>query len=128
MEAGDTWVGTSAQYLATDFVEELQVKSSGYSAEYGGSTGGVLNALTKSGGNAWHGEALLYWAGDKLDAGPRASLRPDPSDETVAQYVTYPEDRYDRLEPGFTLSGPIVRDRLWFFAGYIPSFRPSTGR
>ena len=124
VEAGDTWFGTSAELLVTDFVEELQVKSSGYSAEYGGSTGGVLNALTKSGGNAWHGEALVYWAGDKLDGGPRATLRLDPTDETVAQYVTYSEDQYDRLEPGFTLSGPIVRDRLWFFAGYIPSFRP----
>ncbi len=124
VETGDTWVGTSAENLVTDFVEELQVKSSGYSAEYGGSTGGVLNAITKSGSNGWHGEALLYWSGDALDAGPRPTLRLKPTDESVAEYVTYPEDRYHQLEAGFTLSGPIVRDRVWFFAGYIPSFRP----
>ena len=124
VETTDTWIGVPGLYVVTDFVEEMQVKSSGYSAEYGGSTGGVLNAITKTGTNTWHGDALLYWSGDALDAGPRASLRLDPTDATVAEYVTYPEDQYRRLEPGFTLSGPIVRDRLWLFAGYIPSFRP----
>ncbi len=124
VETGDTWSGLSGLGLVTDFVEELQVKSSGYSAEYQGSTGGVLNAITKSGTNEWHGDLILYWSGDVLDAEPRASLRLDPNDETVAEYVTYGEDRYHRLEPGFTLGGPIVRDRLWLFAGYVPSFRP----
>jgi hypothetical protein len=124
VETTNTLVGTPGQYLVTDFVEELQVKSSGYSAEYGGSTGGVLNAITRSGGNGWHGDALLYWSGDALDAGPRPTLQLAPSDTSRAEYVTFPEDDYDQLEPGFTLGGPIVRDRLWFFAGYVPSFRP----
>ena len=124
VETTDTWVGTPGLYVVTDFVEELQVKSSGYSAEYGGSTGGVLNAITKTGTNAWHGDALLYWSGDDLNASPRQSLRLDPTNANVAQYVTYPEDQFHALEPGFTLSGPLVRDRLWLFAGYVPSFRP----
>jgi hypothetical protein len=117
--------GSSAQGLVTDFVEELQVKSSGYSAEYGGSTGGVLNAITRSGSNEWHGDALVYWSSDELDASPRPSLRLNPSDPSRAEYVTYPEDAYHKLEPGFTLGGPILRDRLWLFAGYIPAFRPT---
>ena len=120
VETTDTWIGMSGQYLVTDFVEELQVKSSGYSAEYGGSTGGVLNAITRTGTNAWHGDALLYWSGDALDAGPRPTLQLDPTDASRAEYVTYPEDEYDQLEPGFTLGGPLVRDKLWFFAGYVP--------
>jgi hypothetical protein len=124
VETTDTWVGTPGLYVVTDFVEELQVKSSGYSAEYGGSTGGVLNAITKTGTNAWHGDALLYWSADDLDASPRESLRLDPTNANVAQYVTYPEDQYRSLEPGFTVSGPLVRDQLWLFAGYVPSFRP----
>ena len=124
VETTNTWVGTPGQFLVTDLVEELQVKSSGYSAEYGGSTGGVLNVITKSGGNAWHGEALLYWSGDALDAAPRPALRLAPDDPARAEYVTYPEDDYDQIEPGFTLGGPIVRDRLWIFGGYVPSFRP----
>jgi hypothetical protein len=124
VETTDTWVGIPGQYLATDFVEELQVKSSGYSAEYGGSTGGVLNAITKTGSNGWHGDALLYWSSDALDASPRPTLRLNPSDSSRAEYVTYAEDAYHQLEPGFTLGGPIVRDKLWFFAGYVPSLRP----
>jgi hypothetical protein len=124
-ETVDLMTGTPSEGLVTDFVEELQLKSSGYSAEYGGSTGGVLNAITRSGTNDWHGDALVYWSSDALDAGPRPSLRLSPSDPSRAEYVTYPEDAYHQLEPGFTLSGPILRDRLWFFAGYIPSFRPT---
>ena len=127
METTDTWLGTPGQYLATDFVEEVQVKSSGYSAEYGGSTGGVLNVVTNSGSNDWHGQALLLFSGDALDAGPRPTLRLVPSDITRAEYVTYPEDDYTQVEPGFTLGGPVVRDRAWFFAGYVPSLR-STDR
>jgi hypothetical protein len=123
-ETTNTWSGISGQYLVTDFIEELQVKSSGYSAEHGGSTGGVLNAVTKTGTNERHGELLAYWESAALDASSRPTLQLDTTDESRAEYVTYPEDAYDRLEPGFTLSGPIVRDRLWLFAGYLPSFRP----
>ena len=124
VESADSWKGSPGLVVATDFVDEVQVKSSGYSAEHGGSTGGVINAITKTGTNAWHGDALLYWSGDALDAGPRASLRLDPLDPTRAEHVTYPEDSYRQLEPGFTIGGPLVRDRLWLFAGYVPSFRP----
>ena len=123
METTDTWIGTPGQYLVTDFAEELQVKSSGYSAEYGGSTGGVLNVVTKSGSNDWHGQALLLFSSDALDAGPRPTLQLVPADSTRAEYVTYPEDRFTQAEPGFTLGGPIVRNRAWFFAGYVPSVR-----
>ena len=47
-----------------------------------------------------------------------------PTDNERAEDVTYPEDRYSQLEAGFTLGGPILRDRAWFFGGYIPAFRP----
>ena len=124
VETTDTVVGTPGQFLVTDFVHELQIKSSGYSAEYGGSTGGVLNVITKSGSNAWHGEALVYLSGDALDAGLRPALQLAPTDPSRAEYVAFPEDDYTQVEPGLTLGGPLVRDRLWVFGGYIPSFRP----
>lgn len=123
VETTDTWVGTPGEPLVTDFVEELQVKSSGYTAEYGGSTGGVLNAITKSGTNSWQGEAVVYWSGDALEAAPRPTLQLVPTDVGRAEYVIYPEDRYRHVEPGFTLGGPLVRSRAWFFGGYIPVFR-----
>jgi carboxypeptidase family protein len=122
-ESTDLGNGLSGERLVTDFVEELQVKSSGYSAEYGGSTGAVLNVVTKSGTNTWHGDGLLYWSGDALDAHSRPTLQLNATNPDVAEYVTYPEDPYHRLEPGFTLGGPLARDRVWMFAGYVPSFQ-----
>ena len=123
VEATDTWIGTPGHPFVTDFVEELQVKSSGYTAEYGGSTGGVLNVITKSGTSLWRGEAVIYWSGDALDAAPRPTLQLVPTDIGRAEYVVYPEDRYRQVEPGFELGGPLVRGRAWFFGGYIPAFR-----
>jgi outer membrane receptor protein involved in Fe transport len=123
-EATNIQRGYQGKTIVTDFVDEVQVKSSGYAAEYGGSTGGVINVLSKSGTNQWRGDALLYYQSEALDSDPRSSLRLSPTNDRVAEYVTYPKDEYDRWEPGFTLSGPLVRDKVWFFAGYVPQFRP----
>ena len=127
-ETTDLVFGASAFFseraMVTDFMEEIQVKSSGYTAEFGGATGGVVNALSRSGTNAWHGDALLYGEADWLDAERRPTVQLNPTDNTVVESVTYPKDDYYSVEPGFTLGGPIVRDKLWFFAGYIPRFEP----
>src|SRR5439155_470250 len=57
--------------LLTDFLQEVQVKSSGYAAEYGGSTGGVISAITKSGGNTFHGSAGSYYRNNSLQGDNR---------------------------------------------------------
>jgi hypothetical protein len=125
--------GVSGKNVIADFVDEIQVKSSGYTAEYGGATGGVINVLTKSGTNNWHGNALINWQGDKLGGGasPAAgqatistgvpSLRISLTDATKSEYVTYPKDGENRYEPGFALGGPIVTNRAWFFGAYQPA-------
>jgi hypothetical protein len=127
--------GTSGKNLIAEFIGEIQVKSSGYTAEFGGATGGVINVLTKSGTNDFHGSALFNWEGDQLSGGavPAAgttdvtiatgirSLRLNPSDATVAEYISYPEDKINRIEPGFSLGGPIVANRAWFYGAYLPA-------
>ena len=123
-EATNIQSGAQGKQMVTDFVEEVQVKSSGYTAEYGGSTGGVINVLSKSGSNQWRGDALRVLLGRPLDSDPRPTLRLVPTNDRASEYVTYPKDAYDRSEPGFNLGGPIVKDKVWFFAGYIPQFRP----
>ena len=123
-EATNLQNGTAAKTLVTDFVEEVQVKSSGYTAEYGGATGGVVNVLTKSGTNQWRGDVMMYYQSEALDSDPRATLRLKPTNDRESEYVTYKKDEYNRFEPGFSLSGPLVRDKVWFFAGYLPQFRP----
>jgi Carboxypeptidase regulatory-like domain/TonB-dependent Receptor Plug Domain len=120
VETTDLRSGNSGQTLIADFVEEVQVKSSGYTAEYGGSTGGVINAITKSGANRFAGDALFNWQSSDL-AGNAPSLRIKLSDSTQSEYITYPKDDSNRVEPGFTLGGPIVLNKAWFFGAYQPA-------
>ncbi len=113
--------GTSGKALITDFVDEVEVKSSGYTAEYGGATGGIINAVTKSGTNAWRGEVGGYFSSNSLSGDSRPVLRISPSNATAAEYITYPKDDSTRLEPGFQIGGPLKSEKLWFFAGYQPA-------
>ena len=96
VETTDLVNGLSGKRLLPEFVDEIQLKTSGYTAEYGGSTGGVINVVTRSGTNEWHGDARLSFQGDALEGGPRRTLRKVPADSSRAEYVTYPEDSYTR--------------------------------
>jgi hypothetical protein len=120
VETTDLRNGTSGQQLIADFVEEVQIKSSGYTAEYGGSTGGVINAITKSGTNTFSGNALFNWQGSSL-AGNSPTLRIGLADDTKSEYITYPKDESNRFEPGFALGGPIAMNKAWFFGAYQPA-------
>ncbi|MFB3829689.1 MAG: carboxypeptidase regulatory-like domain-containing protein [Bryobacteraceae bacterium] len=103
-----------------EFVQELQIKSSGFMAEYGGAMGGVINVVTKSGSNDFHGDAGLYLRTDSMQARPRPSLQIDPQDDTKAMYQQNFTDNYRYLSPGGTLGGRIIKDKAWFFAGFYP--------
>jgi hypothetical protein len=118
--------GLSGKDVIADFIEEVQVKSSGYTAEYGGATGGVINAITKSGTNDLHGSALMSFQGDSLEGSNNPTLRLRLTNAREAEYITYPEDSYTRLEPGFSLGGPLFRNRAWFFGGYQPALIETT--
>ena len=117
--------GVSGKGVIADFVEEVQVKSSGYTAEFGGATGGVINVLTKSGTNDWRGSALFNWESSRLRGDSTPTLRSVPGSTaavTPVEYVTYPKDKTDRVEPGFALGGPIFKNRAWFFGAYQPAY------
>ena len=118
--------GKSGTDVNFDFIEEVQVKSSGYAAEYGGSMGGVISVITRSGGNEFHGQLGAYFDGSILGFDPTPSLRKNPLNEDVAEYVTYPEDDWTRIEPGFGLGGYLIKDKLWFFGSFMPKFRTTT--
>ncbi len=108
--------GVQGQNLILDFVEEVQVKSAGYAAEYGGSLGGVINAVTKTGGNEFAGSLGLYYTDSSFNGDARPTVyRSDPSG-----YRTFPKDDSTTVEPGFTIGGPILKDKLWFFLAYQP--------
>jgi len=119
-------LGTRGQSAAFEFVEEIQIKASGYQAEYGGALGGVISVITRSGGNEYHGEILGYYSGPKLTGTERNILRQKPEDVSQAEYVNYEhlmgKERNERYEVGFSLGGFILKDRLWFFGSFLPVF------
>lgn len=113
--------GLSGTNLIADFVEEVQVKSSGFSAEFGGALGGVISAVTKSGTNNFSGMALFNFQGSATEGSRRPTLRQNLTNSDLAEYITYADDEETRMEPGFGIGGPIRKDRMWFFGAYQPS-------
>jgi len=126
METTNLQTGLSGKAVIADFIDEVQVHSSGYTAEFGGAMGGVINAVTKSGTNNWHGYGLINWLGDKTEGGRPPSLRLDLKTGSTAEYVTYPEDSYNRVEPGIAIGGPLAKNKAWFFGAYQPALTKNT--
>ena len=112
--------GTQGSGVPAEFLEEMNVRSSGFAAEYGGATGGVINVLTRSGTNQLRGRGIFNFTSEALTGKARPTLRLNPADADVAEHVTYSKDAFRQLEPGLLVGGPIVKDRAWFFAGYQP--------
>jgi len=119
-------IGTLDQTAVFEFVDEVQVKASGYQAEFGGSLGGVIQVITRQGGNQFHGELIGFYSGSRLTGKERDTLRLGLYDNTIAEYVNYQDlygkDDMDRIEAGFNLGGPIFKDRLWFFTSFLPVY------
>jgi hypothetical protein len=112
--------GASRQNTVFEYLQEVQVKTSGITAEFGGALGGVVSAVTKSGGNTFRGEAHYYFDGSAISAGPVKRLVLDPTTEATAFYVQDNENSSRNQEIGGSIGGPIVRDRLFFYGAYSP--------
>ena len=92
-------------------IQEFQVSVSPYSAVYGGAAG-FVNAVTRSGSNAFHGSAFYYNRNSAFEAN-------DPLDKAAGN----PKPQDDLQQFGAGVGGPIVRDRLWFFVDYEQQLR-----
>jgi len=94
-------------------IQEYQVNTSNYSAEYGRSAGGVINAITKSGSNQFHGEAFWYFRDSDFSAiNPFAVQTVLLNGVNTVTHIN-PEDKQHQF--GGTLGGPIIKDKLFFF-------------
>ena len=78
--------GSSRQNTVFEYIQEVQVKTTGIPAEFGGALGGVISAVTKSGGNIFTGETHYYLDGSPLSAGPVKRLVLSPIDDKTVQY------------------------------------------
>jgi len=114
--------GVAAVSVIVDFIDQIQVKQSGYNAEFRAATGGVVSAITKSGTNAFHGALGTYVTGRplrRLAGDVRPALRLMPSDNTKAEYFTTPRlNETTRIEQVYDIGGPIFKNRTWFWFGY----------
>jgi outer membrane receptor protein involved in Fe transport len=118
--------GRSRQNTVFEYLQEVQVKTTGIAAEYGGALGGVISAVTKSGGNTLRGEGHYYYEGSSLSAKPVRRLVLDPITESFAQYTQDNKDPDHRNEIGGSIGGPIIKDRLFYFGSYSPRFAKRT--
>jgi hypothetical protein len=99
-------------------IKEFQVQTAAYSAEYGRAAGGVVNAVTKSGSNEYHGD-FFYFIRDK------AFLARDPIsnattflDINTGSFVQLPKPDERRQQFGGSISGPVIPEKLFFFVNY----------
>ena len=108
----DPAFGGGGANLPFEFVQEVQVKTGSYGADQGLSTGGVFNVITKSGGNEFHGDVFAYVGNKHLVANtknfPLTGLAPNG---------------YSDIDAGVDVSGPIIKNRLTFFAAFNPQWR-----
>ena len=113
MDSVDNSVNGIRSTVSQEAVQEFQIIDNGYAAEYGRASGGVVNIVTRSGGNAFHGTAFAYLRHKSIQA--------------VNPFSTVPDPAYTRVQPGFTLSGPLVKDRTFWFLSYETTRRQETG-
>jgi len=113
------------QDIPFGLIQEVQVKSSGFNAEYGGATGGVISVVTKGGSNDFHGDFGTAFEPSGLQGGNRPSLL-SFSNNQVTEYFTSPKTNWLDSYPSLNLSGPIVKNKLWFFGSYSPQISSTT--
>ena len=113
VQVNDPAYGQQGTSLLQDFVQEVDVKTGGYQAEYGRASGGIINVVTKSGGNEFHGSVFVNYS-------PYEAAR-----KQVGAFFavgTQTKQKYN-LDFGAEVGGPILKDKLWFYAGFAPQLQ-----
>ncbi|MGH9237468.1 MAG: carboxypeptidase regulatory-like domain-containing protein [Vicinamibacterales bacterium] len=108
LDGGDNnylFVASIGQEVPLDAVQEFSVVTNNFSAQYGRATGGIVNVVTKSGTNRFSGSAYEFFRNDEL-----SNNSPDNEDKEL------PKGNFRRNQPGYSLGGPLVRDKVHFFS------------
>lgn len=113
--------------VPTQLVQELQVKSSGFDAIYGGATGGVISVVTRGGSNEFHGEFGMQFEIPSWNGTPTPLLTRFTTGAVSTGNFAQTSEYFNPIKTGGTntfptanLGGRIIKDKLWFFASYTP--------
>src|SRR5260370_2711533 len=116
-----------------EFIDEVQVKTSSFEAEFGGALGGVINVVPKKGSNEWHGALLPYLSSNAFNANNTdRALQADPEKPALStsnrmaatpRFYMANKDQNTVVEPGYQAGGPLWKTKLWIFSSYIPSLQ-----
>jgi hypothetical protein len=101
LDISDEHLGTVAQNISQDSIQEFQISRSSLDLSAGLTGGGAVNVVGKTGANDMHGSAFFFWR-----------------DDTFAARVGQESAPFDREQGGFSLGGPFIRDRLFWFVSY----------
>ncbi|HEY4176533.1 MAG TPA: TonB-dependent receptor [Kofleriaceae bacterium] len=112
----DTSNGALSSNLPNEFLQETEIITGGYNAEYGRATGGIVNVVTKGGSNEFHGSVYGYYSPGGLVADAQRIVREGQSIDSESK-LNYSYD------VGGEVGGPIIKDKLWFHVGFNPSIR-----
>lgn len=107
--------GIGGSTVPFEFYEQFEVKTGGYSAEFGRSTGGVINAVTKSGSNEFKFGGNLFYIPEGLRETAPNVVRPDGE-----MSIWNSDDKYSKMDGNIYASGPIIKDKLFFYVLYNP--------
>jgi hypothetical protein len=110
LNVGDPAYGLLASPLSVEFIDQVNVITGGYLPEFGKATGGVIDAVTKTGSNEFHGSAFFTISPGGME-GPQTLVQSNGSTVTYQQHLSSLRDF------GATVGGPIIKDKLWFFVG-----------
>ncbi|HKS73973.1 MAG TPA: TonB-dependent receptor, partial [Terriglobales bacterium] len=114
VDNNDYFGGTAAQIPSIDSIQEFEVQTNTFSAEYGRNTGSVINLVTKSGTNALHGSAYEFFRNDVLDA------------RNYFNDANFAKSSLRLNQFGGTLGGPIIKNKTFYFLNY-EGFRRRAG-
>ena len=122
-DAVDNSVNGIRATVSQEAVQEFQLILSNYNAEYGRATGGVVNIVTKSGSNDFHGDVFGFFRNKAFQARNAFSGQIDP----VTGVLDPVKQAYTRTQSGFTFGGPLRKDKTFYFLSYEYTQREETG-
>lgn len=110
IEVTDPLIGANATNLPYNFIKEVQLSTGSYNVDTRGSLGGLINVVTNSGTNEFHGSVFGFYTSNKLTENKKMGLL----DVQQGDFLNY--------DAGVGIGGPIIRDELWFYTAYNPTF------